>query len=292
MLDPHRDQAEGLRRLFSRRRARVVTVASGCDGAGATGTVVNLAAALAARGHRIVAIDENYGPGNVVASLGLHARRDLHGAITGQYGLEDALLAGPGDIAVLPAAAGVRALGRLDSIQQARLKAALAWLGERFDVVLIDARCGTVGGLSSLGHAVQDTVVVCSGAGAAITESYALIKQLHGLTGARRYRLLLNRVADEGAARLIFDNLERVSRRHLGAPLEFLGHVPRDERTRRAAELKQPVVAAFPAAPAAAAFRRSAEAVAGWPADREGQSGLDGLVQRLFTAAPLAMRAA
>jgi flagellar biosynthesis protein FlhG len=129
-------------------------------------------------------------------------------------------------------------------------------------------------------------VVVCSAASAAITESYALIKRLHGLTGTRRYRLLLNRVADEGAAHQIFDNLERVSRRHLGTPLELLGYVPRDERTRRAAEMMQPVVTAFPAAPAAAAFRRSAEAVAGWPADREGPGSLEGFLQRLFTAAP------
>ena len=182
MLDSQRDQAEGLRRLFSRRRAHVVTVASGCNGVGATGTVVNLAAALAARGHRMLVIDENYGPANVAGSLGLRARRDLHDVVAGECALEDALLAAPGDITVLPAAAGVRALPRLDSADQARLTAALTRLGERFDILLIDARSGTVGGLSSLGHAVQDTVVVCSAASAAITESYALIKRLHGLT--------------------------------------------------------------------------------------------------------------
>ena len=286
MLEPQRDQAEGLRRLFSRRSAHVVTVASGSNGVGATGTVVNLAGALAARGHRILAIDENYGPGNLAGSLGLRARRDLNDVVAGECGVEDALLAAPGDITVLPAAAGVRGLSRLDATGQARLAAALTRLGERFDILLIDARSGTVGGLTSLGHAVQDTIVVCSTASAAITESYALIKRLHGLTGARRYRLLLNRVADDGAARLIFDNLERVSRRHLGTPLEFLGQVPRDERTRRAAEMMQPVVTAFPASPAAAAFRRSAEAVAGWPADREGQGSLEGFLQRLFTMAP------
>src|SRR5262245_303008 len=102
MLDPHRDQAEGLRRLFSRRggHARVVTVASGCNGVGATGTVVNLAGALAARGHRILAIDENYGADNVAGSLGLYPRRDLHDVLAGECALEDALLTGPCDITV------------------------------------------------------------------------------------------------------------------------------------------------------------------------------------------------
>jgi flagellar biosynthesis protein FlhG len=254
---------------------------------------VNLAAALAERGHRILAVDENYGPDNVAGSLGLRVRRDLHDVTSGECALEDALLAGPSDLTVLPAAAGARALPRLDRAGQARLTAALKRLGERFDILLIDARSGTVGGLSSLGNAVQDTVVVCSGSAAAITESYALIKRQHGLSGTRHYRLLLNRVADEGSARLIFENLERVSRRHLGMPLALLGYVPRDERTRRAAESKQPVVTAYPAAPAAAAFRRSAEAVAGWPAEREGQGSLDGFLQRLFAGVPeLSMEAA
>ena len=50
--------------------------------------------------------------------------------------------------------------------------------------------------------------------------------------------------------------------------------------------MMQPVVTAFPASPAAAAFRRSAEAVAGWPIDREGQGGFEGFVQRLFAMTP------
>jgi hypothetical protein len=49
----------------------------------------------------------------------------------------------------------------------------------------------------------------------------------------------------------------------------------------------QPVVTAFPAAPAAAAFRRSAEAVAGWPAER-GRTGRRrrAFLQRLFAGMP------
>src|SRR5262245_7183604 len=149
MLDQRRDQAEGLRRLFGRRRTHVVTVAAGCRGVGATGSVINLAAALAARGHRTLAIDENYGPGNLAGSLGLDARRDLGDVLAGACALEDAVLAGPCDIAVLPAAAGARGLARLNPADRSRLKAALTRLGERFDVVLIDGRAGTVGGLSS-----------------------------------------------------------------------------------------------------------------------------------------------
>src|SRR5262249_59697460 len=93
-----------------------------------------------------------------------------------------------------------------------------------------------------------------------------------------------NRVPDAGAAQLIFSNLERVSRRHVGAPLEFLGYVPRDERLERAARLLQPVVTAFPAAPAAAAFRASSPALVQTP--HAGQRGRDGLLKRLIAAVP------
>ena len=290
MLDACRDQAEGLRRLFDRRHAHVVTVAAGFPGVGVTATVINLAAALAALGHRTLAIDENRGPANVCGTLGLAARRDLLDVVSGECSLDDALVAGPGELAVLPAA---RAAGA-PSARTGSLAAAFRRVNERFDIVLIDARSAASGGLSALCAAVQDTVVICSGAGAAITRSYALIKRLHGAKRGRRYRVLMNRVLDANTARLVFGNLERVSRRHLDTPLEFLGHVPHDERARLAEEMMQPVVTAFPAGPAAAAFRASAEAVAGWPVGRHGQCGGDGLLERLFGAGPgeLTMEAA
>src|SRR5262245_40555394 len=88
MVDFRSDQAEGLRRLFGRRRARMITVAPGCDGVGSTSTVINLAASLTGRGCRVLVIDENAGAGNVAAALRVPVRYDLRDALNGECALE------------------------------------------------------------------------------------------------------------------------------------------------------------------------------------------------------------
>src|SRR5262245_25875921 len=172
----HSDQAEGLRRLFSRRPGRVIAVASGCDGVGRTSTAINLAAAFAARGRRVLVIDENAGTANTTGSLGVTARHDLLDVARGECTLDDALVCAPSDTVLLPAAKAVRSSGRMDSALEAGLDAAMSRLGERFEVILIDALKGTAGGLVPSVQAAQDAVIVCSGGYAAITASYAMLK--------------------------------------------------------------------------------------------------------------------
>jgi flagellar biosynthesis protein FlhG len=94
--------------------------------------------------------------------------------------------------------------------------------------------------------------------------------------------VLVSDVASEGEARAIFANVARVARRYLQVSLDFMGHVPPDDKLRHAARLRLPVVAAFPGAAAAASFRRLAQAIAGWPRAEEDGCGLDDFMRRLI----------
>ena len=95
MADFQRDQAEGLRRLLDREHLRVTTVTSGSHGVGKTSVVINVAAEFAARGHRVLVIDENYGPANVSGLLGVRSRFDFNHVMRRSCTLEDALIEGP-----------------------------------------------------------------------------------------------------------------------------------------------------------------------------------------------------
>ena len=90
MADFQRDQAEGLRRLLDREHLRVTTVTSGSHGVGKTSVVINVAAEFAARGHRVLVIDENYGPANVSGLLGVRSRFDFNHVMRRSCTLEDA----------------------------------------------------------------------------------------------------------------------------------------------------------------------------------------------------------
>jgi flagellar biosynthesis protein FlhG len=283
MADFHYDQAEGLRRLLGRGHLRVIALAAGCTGVGQTSAAINIAAALAARGRQVLVIDENAAPANVSARLGLRARFELQNVIRQECSMEDALLEEPGGVTVLPAAAASRDLPGLRRPERERLIRSLGRLDERFDVVLVDTRCSN-NGPGLLSAAAQDTIIVSSAATRAITASYALIKRMHAGHRECRFHLLLNRVAVERNADVIFDNLQRVARQHLQTPLECLGCVPKDDNLREAEQECQPVMKVFPSSASAAGFRRIAEAIAGWPPTGRQRNGVENFMQRLFAS--------
>jgi flagellar biosynthesis protein FlhG len=283
MVDIQRDQAEGLRRLLERAHMRTMTLDSGCPGVGKTSAVINVAAALAARGSRVLVIDENLGPANVGGLLGVQPRFDLQHVIRETCTLDQALLPGPSGITILSAGNGARALPGLRRVDQERLIADFGALDGRFDVVLVDTPCAQAGRTGLFTQAVQDTIVVSSLAENAITASYALIKRLREGPGGRRFYLLLNRVASERNARVVIDNLKTAAQGYLATSLECLGCVPNDSSFHRAVSGFQPVVEAYPATPAAAGYRSIAASIADWPHERAQPHSLDNLMQRLLS---------
>ena len=287
MADFRYDQAEGLRRLLGRGNLRVIALAAGCSGVGQTSATINIAAALVARGRQVLVIDENSGPANVGGSLGLRPRFDLQNVVRRECSVEDALLYERGGVAVLPVAAATRELPGLRRAERERLIRSLSHLEDRFDVVLVDTRFSAAGpGLMSA--AAQDTIIVSSAAMRAITASYALIKRLRAGRREGRLHVLLNRVAVERNAGVIFGNLQRVARHHLQTPIECLGCVPKDDNLQRAAQEFQPVVEVYPASASAAGYRRIAEAIAGWQPTGRRRNGVDNFMQRLLASSNFA----
>src|SRR3569833_2366501 len=92
------DQALGLRRLFARRRARML----GVIGEDATAVTLELAAAFGRAAQRVLLLDRTCG--EVAAGLGLRARWDLRHALCGDKAWRDVVLTAPAGVMLLPAA--------------------------------------------------------------------------------------------------------------------------------------------------------------------------------------------
>jgi flagellar biosynthesis protein FlhG len=276
------DQAEGLRRMLGRRPLRVMTVASGRRRVGKTSVVINLAAALAGSGYRVLVIDENYGPANVGGLLGVRTRYELGHVMRQACKLEDALTPGPRGVSILAAACSPRAFSALRAADQDALIGSFGRLDGRYDVALIDTPCGKDGMPGLFSRAVRDTIIVSSAAAEAITASYALLKEMRDFQSGRRFYMLLNRVSSESNARLVADNMQKAARGYLATPIESLGSVPRDERLWQAARGFQAVVDASPGAPSARGFNRIADSIAHWPRGSPRHDGFDSLMQRLL----------
>ncbi|MFA6970917.1 MAG: AAA family ATPase [Gallionella sp.] len=241
------DQAEGLRRLLVSNQTQVITLVAGKQGMGRTSVTLNLAAALAGSGKDVLVLDENPAPHNLTDSLGLVALHDLLDVVQGKCQLQDVLMPGKG-YAILPVSRLMRALEKLTHAEQLNLEKVLSEVSAGVDVMLVDAAMLT--GQSAVSASLAPGVrllVVMDATPSGITESYSLIKRL-ALENARlRFEIVVNKVANEQVAGLVFGNMEKVAKAKLAARLEYLGCIPLDDRLKRATQLARTVVEAYPA---------------------------------------------
>jgi len=285
-LEGHRDQAEGLRRLLVCGSLRVVTVVGARPGLGATSVVVNLAAALAREGKKVLILDENLAHDNVANTLALKPRFDLLNAVRGDMPWRDILLQTESGVKVLPLARAMQAVFNLSGAERERLLESLTAASWGMDVVLVDATtdghsvCASLSGDETL-------LMVLNATADGITESYALLKQMAAAYGRLAFDLVVNKARNEQEARTVFDNMAQVAKRHMQVGLKYLGNIPLDENFNRATQQRCPLVEMFPEAPAASAFTELARNLMLLPAaENDGSNALNQLLQRLLQHKP------
>lgn len=276
------DQAEGLRRLLGRDELRVIAVASGKPRVGQTNLVINLAQALVSQGKSVLILDEGVGAESCAARLGLTPRCELAQVLKQQATLRQALLTHSAALHILPAREGLRRIGQLGQAAQQRLRQSLAALGLQPDVLLIDLAADRGQPTLAASYAADAVLIVVSPERQAITQSYALIKQMAQQAGRRRIYLALAKTKDASHATALGGNMLDAAARYLNAPVEILGAVPWDDSVKHANKLFKPVVEAFPDAAASQAYRALGQVIAAWPAMRQNSGHLDGFLQRLI----------
>ena len=252
---PQTDHPSG----WSRPHVRSVAIASGKGGVGKSTIAANLALALGERGARVLLVDADFSQANLDLLLGVHPRWDLSHVLQGEKTLEEIVVTGPSGVRLIPAASGAPELAELDEYRLEVLWRGISQLESESDIVLVDTASGVHRSVTWLCRAAAEVIVVTTPEMPAFSDAYALVKllQKQGLT--RPPHLVVNHADSVEEAEEAAHRLRLVARRFLSLQLDWWGSVPADPAVSRAVRLQEPLLTAFPQAPASAAIRALSE---------------------------------
>jgi len=240
---------------------RVISVTSGKGGVGKTSLVVNLAAALALRGQRVMVLDADFGLANIDVLLGLAPKFNIKHVLASQKRLEDVMVQGPHGIRIIPASSGLEELARLLPEQKLSLLAEFEQLESDFDIMLVDTATGISSDVAYFNTAAQNILVVLFPEPASLTDAYALIKLLYSRYRQRDFHVVVNGVKGDREAHEIFSAIANVCHRFLDLTLDWMGFVPKDGAFVRAIKQQSLVIDRYPDSPSAHAIFELADKI-------------------------------
>ncbi|ADH86416.1 MinD/ParA family protein [Desulfurivibrio alkaliphilus] len=266
-----------------KRPPRVISITSGKGGVGKSNIATNLAYALRRQGLKTLVLDADLNLANVDILLGLTPKYNLQHVFSGEKGLRDILIEGPGNIKILPASSGIMELADLNENQRLYFLAEMEALESETDVLIIDTAAGINNNVIYFNLAAQERLVVLTPEPTSLTDAYALIKVLSTRHDIKRYRFLINQARSEKEALAVYRKLCLVTDRFLGSlSLDFLGYIPYDTKLPQAVRSQRLVCDLYPDSPAGRTFTRLAEAMAAEKPHRDQDGNIKFFWQGLF----------
>lgn len=267
-------------------RTRVLSVTSGKGGVGKTCVAVNLAYCLSKMGAKVLLLDADLGLANVDIVLGLQPKFTLEHVLSGEKGIADVLIDGPGGVRVLSAGSGVAELADMSEDKKVALFGEFESLDESFDYLIVDTGAGISRQVLYFNNAVQDVILVATPEPTSIADAYALMKVLSETRRDYRFWVLANMVDSDSEGKNVYRRLSTVSDKYLNISTSYLGCITRDPSVVQAISTQKALSVVFPKSIAARCFRRLADRVHQLPQDEIPAGHMQFFWRRL--AAPMA----
>lgn len=226
MIDPHEDQAAGLRRLFRRAPPNVAALYA----AGRAPALLALKAAhrIAGVSQRVLLLDEVKGPGALGEVLGGSDVGDLLGVLGARQSLRELVQPVPGLLGRVSVSAAALALPLLDDSRRAILVDAVRALMRKSSFVLLHSSCEAAEDPSPFIFAAPRRLIVAEASHRGATEAYRTIKRL-AAAGAGSMHVAVAGARGRDDARAFFASLNALVARHVGVPLACVGELERDD---------------------------------------------------------------
>ena len=261
---------------------RVFSVTSGKGGVGKTNIVANLALAFTKMGKRVLIFDGDLGLANIDIVFGIHPEYNISHVITGEKELTEVIVETRNGISIIPALSGEETMSELTEGQKLTLLSEFESIEDVYDVVLVDTAAGISTNVIYFNLAAEECIVVVTGEPTSITDAYAIIKVLCG-HGAKRFKLLINMVADAEEAKSVYYTLSKAAERFLkGVITEYLGFIPADKKVREAVIARVPYLEKLPDSEAGKAITDLARKLLASPRRTDLDGNIKFFMQRLL----------
>ena len=281
------DQASFLRNLTrgqpAKKRARVITVASGKGGVGKTNIVVNLGIVLARRGQVTTIVDADLGLANVDVVLGQYFDYDLEHVLKGEKHLDEIIGMGPYGLRIIPSASGVPEMADMEKEPRDRLIAELATLEHSTDILLIDTGAGISRNVLAFANLADEVIIVVTPEPTSLADAYGLVKLLVQTKVATKISLIVNRALNYHDGKVTGERFLTIAERFLHHKIKFLGSIPDDPIVSQAVRRQHPFVLSHPDSYASRQLEVIAQSIIGGVGGQvaEGKGLLAGL-RRIF----------
>ena len=225
---------------------QVIAVTSGKGGVGKTTFSVNLAAAFAQSGKRVLLFDADLGMANVHVFTGVNPTATLLDVIDGRMQLEGILVPGPAGMQIACGASGVGRLADLDGRRVEMLGRQLLRVAADFDILVVDTGAGVAPSVMHFLALAHHAVVIATPNLASTLDAYGVIKVAHEQRLRTRLHLLVNEADNEKQAAAVTARVGGCASRFLQISLGDLGFLRRDAAFEEASQQRRPLVLAEP----------------------------------------------
>jgi flagellar biosynthesis protein FlhG len=263
---------------------QVIGVASGKGGVGKTTVSVNLAVALAERGHEVMLLDADLGLANVQIALGVQSPYNLSHVLRGEKTLNEVIVKTRSGVRLVPGASGVRQMAALDTTRIAAIINAFGEIQDRVDYLVVDVAAGLSPPVLSFLAACQRRIVVLCDQPAAIADAYGLIKVMMTEDHLDEIYMVANLVANLPEGEHLFRRMNEVCSRFLKQPIQYLTGIRTHDAFLEAARKYQSILEYSPTSTGAGDFRRLAELIIDLPKIEQPTGRVQFFMERMLQA--------
>lgn len=244
---------------MNKNTPNLYTIASGKGGVGKTSLTLNLATLLAQSGKKVLVVDGDTGLANADVQLNIKPDFDLAHTLNGEKTLADIITPTAYGFGFIAGRSGHPGLTSLPLPTLTNWLNDLRALGDRYDVILLDAAAGITAPTLLMAAQSKATLLITTPDPSSLTDAYALLKMLWYHHSCSNAQLIVNQATAREAA-LVHKRLSTAATQFLKLPaLPMLGHIPSCKYYSSAVKNHQLAAQAFASSPALLQLRALAK---------------------------------